>query len=109
MSSSAGLRALAAMRFAEENKLLGSILVSPSYTDLDDELERQSGYFDKPWQWEKITSNQAKIALIYGDDDPYIPQTEFEFIAKQLHPKVIKVTDGKHFINAKTFQNYCST
>lgn len=95
--------ATATMRYAEGNKILGSILVSPSYTDLDDELEKQSGYFNKPWQWKKIKSNQDKIALIYGDDDPYIPQSDFEYIAKQLNPVTIKVHNGKHFSERQIF------
>ena len=95
--------AVAAMRYAEQNKILGSILISPCYTDLDDELEKQSGYYDKPWQWDKIKSNQDKIALFYGDDDPYIPQTEFDFIAEQLNPAGFKISGGKHFIELPTF------
>lgn len=90
--------AVAAMRYAEINKLKGSILVSPSYTDLGDELEKQSGYFSHPWQWSKIAANQDKIAMIWGDDDPFIPQDEFTYIAEQLDPTRIKVRDGKHFI-----------
>lgn len=95
--------ATAAMRYAEDNKILGSILVAPSYTDLNSESEKQSGYFDHPWQWEKIKNNQEKIALIYGDDDPEIPQTDFEFIAKQLSPTVIKVHKAGHFIEHQDF------
>lgn len=95
--------AVAAMRYAEENRIKGSVLISPCYTDLDDELEKQSGYFDKPWQWEKIKSNQENIALIWGDDDPYIAQSEFEFIASQLDPTCVKVSGGKHFIERTEF------
>lgn len=95
--------ATAAMRYAEENQILGSVLVSPSYTDLDDELEKQSGYFDKPWQWDKIKANQKHIALIWGDDDPYIPQDQFEFIASKLTPTQVKIPGGKHFIDQQTF------
>lgn len=95
--------AVAALRYAESNKLLGSILVSPCYTDLGDEMEKQSGYYDKPWDWEKIKANQSKIAIIWGDDDPYIPQSEFEFIADQLKPTQIKIHHGKHFIERQVF------
>jgi predicted alpha/beta hydrolase family esterase len=95
--------AVAAMRYAESNQILGSILVSPCYTDLGDELEKQSGYYDAPWQWDAIKANQAKIALINGDDDPYIPQEEFEFITKQLHPEHITVHNGRHFIERSEF------
>lgn len=95
--------AVAAMRYAENNKILGSVLVSPCYTDLDDDMEKQSGYYDKPWQWEKIKANQGKAALIWGDDDPYIPQEEFDFIAEQLNPTRIKIAGGKHFIEQDQF------
>jgi predicted alpha/beta hydrolase family esterase len=95
--------AVAAMRYAESNPILGSILVSPCYTDLGDELEKQSGYYDAPWQWDAIKANQTKIALIYGDDDPYIPQDEFEFIAAQLAPERIEIRSGKHFIERSEF------
>jgi predicted alpha/beta hydrolase family esterase len=95
--------AVAAMRYAEDTKILGSILVSPSYTDTGDELEKQSGYYDKPWQWSKIKTNQDKIALIWGDDDPYISQDEFTFIAQQLEPTQIKIAGGKHFIEQDQF------
>lgn len=95
--------AVAAMRFAENNKLKGSILISPSYTDLDDELEKQSGYFEAPWQWDMIKENQGKIALFYGDNDPYISQADFEFIAQRLQPEVHKIPNAGHFIEQHDF------
>lgn len=95
--------AVAAMRYAEKNHIQGSILVSPCYTDLGDALERQSGYYNTPWQWDKIKASQAKIALISGDNDPYIPQDEFDFIATQLNANHIKVKNGKHFIERMEF------
>lgn len=95
--------AIAAMRYAETNKIRGSILVSAHYTDLGDELEKVSGYFDQPWQWEAIKANQHNIALIWGDNDPYIPQAEFEFVAKQLDPTTIRVPKGEHFVERIQF------
>lgn len=95
--------AVAAMRYAENNQILGSVLVSPCYTDTGDELEKQSGYYDTPWKWDDIKANQKKIVLISGDDDPYIPQDEFEFIAKQLKSERIEIHNGKHFIEQDEF------
>lgn len=95
--------AVAAMRYAESNQILGSILISPCYTDLNDDLEKQSGYYDTPWQWNDIKNNQARIALLYGDDDPYIPQDEFEFIAAQLKPTNMRIHNGRHFIERTEF------
>lgn len=95
--------AVAAMRYAEDNKMLGSVLVSPCYTDLGDDMEKQSGYYDEPWQWGQIKGNQDKIVLMWGGDDPYIPQSEFDFIAKRLDPTEIKIAGGKHFIEQDQF------
>ncbi len=96
--------AVAAMRYAEDNKIRGSILVSPSYTDLGgDELEKQSGYYDKSWDWERIRANQSNIAVVWGDDDPYIPQHEFSFIADQLNAERLEIHHGKHFIERTEF------
>ena len=95
--------AVAAMRYAEENRIKGSILVSPCYTDLDDELEKQSGYYDKPWNWQVIKNNQENIALFYGDDDPYIAQGEFELIGKELDADIHKIHSGGHFIDQQRF------
>lgn len=95
--------AVAAMRYAEKHKVRGSILVSPSYTDLHDELEKQSGYFDKHWNWKKIRSNQQHIALFHSDNDPFIPVDQFEFIAQQLKPTVLKINGAGHFIERKKF------
>lgn len=95
--------ATAAMRYAESNQILGSILISPSCTDLGDVLEKQSGYYDESWNWDTIRSNQRDIALIYGGNDPYIPQSEFEYIAQSTEARVIAVPAGDHFNNQNTF------
>ncbi len=95
--------AVAALRYAEANKILGSVVISPSYTDLGDDLERQSGYFIDEWHWERIKNHQDKIALFYGDNDPYVPQEQFEYIAKQLSPTVFKIPNAQHFIEYTEF------
>jgi len=95
--------ALAAMRYAETHKIKGSVLISPAHTDLGDELERQSGYFDTPWNWPAIKQNQQKIAVFYGDDDPYISQDEFTFVAEKLQADAHKIAGGKHFIERQEF------
>jgi hypothetical protein len=95
--------AVAAMRYVENNRIKGSVLISPCYTDLGDELEKQGGYYDKPWNWEKIKANQDKIALFYGDNDPYIPQDQFEFIASKLNPEIHKIHAAGHFTESTFF------
>jgi uncharacterized protein len=96
--------ATAAMRFAEKNKLLGTILVSPSYTDRGDPLEIQSGYFGRPWQWEKIKANQKWIIEFCSQDDPYLPLEEFRHIHEMLKTEYHEFDNRGHFIeNQNTF------
>lgn len=39
----------AIMRILEKDKIRGAILVAAAYTDLGDEGERESEYFNRPW------------------------------------------------------------
>ncbi len=91
--------AVAAMRYAETHKILGSILISPCYTDLGDSSEKQSGYYDDPWKWNAIKTNQKKIALVFGDNDPFIPQSEFAYIAVHIGPDKLKIPGAGHFMD----------
>jgi len=76
--------AVAAMRYAETNGIYGSILVASSHTDLGITSEAQSGYFDKPWDWESIRAHQNWIVQFAAPNDPYIPIEEPRHIAEQL-------------------------
>ncbi len=76
--------AIAAMCYAETHHIKGSVLISPYHTELGDELEKQSGLF-------------------YGDDDPYIPQADFEYVSGHLQPEVHKIPGAKHFIERQEF------
>ena len=97
--------AVAAMRYAEVNEIRGSILVSPYHTDTGSEIERQSGYFDEKWDWKAIKSHQKKMLIVWGDDDPYIPQHEFAYIVLQLGADKIKVPMGQHFLEKQDFMD----
>ena len=89
--------AVAAMRFAEENKILGSVLVSASVSDGGNEDEKKSGYFDTPWDWKAIKENQKWIIQFASTDDPYISITEAREIHKELDTDYHEYTDQGHF------------
>ena len=89
--------AVAAMRFAETNKICGSVLVGVCHTDLGVETETLSGYYDRPWNWEKIKNNQKFITIFASTDDPWIPVEEPRFIQKQLQCSYHEFTDQGHF------------
>ena len=84
--------------FDENNKLLGAILVSPSYTDLGLKIEKQSGYFNRSWQWDKIKENQKWIVQFGSKDDPYISLKEFRHIHKMLSTEYYEFENRGHFL-----------
>jgi predicted alpha/beta hydrolase family esterase len=89
--------AIAAMRFAEQHKLAGSVLIGTYYSDLGYEDEKESGYFDMPWEWEKIKNNQKWVAIFASDDDPYINISEPKFIRDQLDAVYFELKNEGHF------------
>lgn len=89
--------AVAAMRYAENNKLYSSILVGACYTDLGDEDEKASGYYDREWQWEKIKANQSWIVQFASTDDPYIPIEEARHIHAVLATEYYEAADEGHY------------
>ena len=95
--------AVAAMRYAETHRLLGSILVGVCYTDLGDGLEAASGYYRAPWQWRQIRDHQRWIAIYHSSDDPHIPVAEPRFIAAQLQCCYFEFEDRGHFVDSREF------
>lgn len=89
--------AVAAMRYAEKNKILGSILVAGCYTDLGVQSEKVSRYYDKPWNWKAIKKNQKWIAQFASIDDPHIPIKESRFIHKKLSTEYYEYKSQGHF------------
>jgi uncharacterized protein len=89
--------ATACLRYAEQNKIFGSILVAPSCRHYDDEHEKASGYFDNIWNWEKIKNNQRWIVQFSSEDDPYIPIDESQYINQMLDSEYFECTDQGHF------------
>lgn len=89
--------AVAAMKYAQDNKILGSVLVGVYYTHLDDENEKKSGYFDDPWDWLAIKTNQKWIIEFSSTDDPYIPVEQPRYINEILSTEYYEYADKKHF------------
>ncbi len=92
--------AIAAMRYAEKHKILGSVLVSGYHTHLWNPLEIISGYFWEPWDWETIKKNQKFIIQFNSSDDDFIPIEEAQFVHEKLGSDYTEFSDRSHF-----FQN----
>lgn len=93
--------AVAALRYAETHRLLGSVLVGVCHTDLGDAGEAASGYYAAPWQWDRIRSHQQWIGIFQSVDDPHIPVAEARFVAAQLRCRYFEFTDRGHFVDQR--------
>lgn len=89
--------AIAAMRLAEETPMLGSVLVGAYHTDLGMESEKLSGYFDRPFDFEKIKQNQKWISIFASQDDPWIPIEEARFLHAKLNCEYHEYKTQGHF------------
>ncbi|XP_033639168.1 serine hydrolase RBBP9-like [Asterias rubens] len=87
----------ATMRFVESYKVHSIILVSPCVTDLGEENEKLSGYYDRPWEWAKMRSNTQSITVFGSTDDPYIKWAEMQEVIDNLNPELHKFHDRGHF------------
>lgn len=89
--------AIAAMRFAETNRLLGSVIVGGYHTDLGLATEKQSGYFNRPWKWDAIIRNQKWIIQFSSPNDPWIPIAEARYVHEKLNTEYHELLDQGHF------------
>jgi predicted alpha/beta hydrolase family esterase len=89
--------AIAAMRLAEKQPILGSVLVGAYHTHLNMPKEMQSGYFDNPWDWSAIRKHQTWIALFASQDDPWIPIEQPRHIHQMLNCEYHEFLNEGHF------------
>merc|ERR1719316_2196026 len=88
------------MRFAEETRVGGLVLVSACVTDLGDEGERASGYYPPsggPWQWEKIREHAGWIVQFHSADDHLVPVAEGRTVAAELQSDFRELDGHSHF------------
>jgi predicted alpha/beta hydrolase family esterase len=95
--------AVAAMRYAETQRVLGSVLVGVCHTDLGDRGERASGYYRTPWRWDAIRANQRWVGIFQSSDDPLIPVAEARAVAAQLRASYFEFADRGHFVDRGPF------
>ena len=89
----------AALRLAETQRLRGIVLVSACHTDLGSANERASGYYSRPWQWNKIAENCGFIVQFHSDDDPFIPLTEARHVAENVKSDYREMSGRSHFFS----------
>jgi predicted alpha/beta hydrolase family esterase len=89
---------VAALRYLENHKLFGAIIVGVNYTDLGYEDEKESGYYSTPWDWKAIKANAGWIVQFASTDDPFINISEPRFIHDQIDTEYFELSDRGHFM-----------
>ncbi|CAF1500144.1 unnamed protein product [Rotaria magnacalcarata] len=88
----------AIMRLLEKEKVHGVILVAACHTDLNDENERKSGYYNRPWDWDTIRTNTHWIVQLHSPTDKLIPVAEGRFVADKLKSEYMELERRGHFM-----------
>lgn len=95
--------AVAALRFAQEQRVRGLALIAPYYTDLGLESVRRSGFVTQPWDWKRIKDNADSIVIFHADSDPYINRDEFVSLGDWLGARRMEIAGARHFGDQQTF------
>lgn len=90
-----------ALRLLEKRTtpILASILAAPFYDELHlgEEFDRLlRSFINHPFDWDKIKNNCARFVIFDGDNDPYVPLKQPQFIAQKLGAKLNIIPGGKH-------------
>ncbi|CAF1300558.1 unnamed protein product [Adineta steineri] len=88
----------AIMRLLEKDKVRGVILVAACHTDLGDEGEKESEYYNRPWDWDTIKSNAEWIVQLHSPSDRLIPVAEGRFVADKLQSEYMELEKRGHFM-----------
>lgn len=96
------LGSVTAMDYIEQSPetILGFVSVSGFARDYEMEL---NSYFlkEKHIDMNMIRKNARNISIIFGNDDPYVPQNELNYLSEKLKVEEIIIEKGGH-LNTET-------
>ncbi len=87
----------AILRYIENNNcsnIKGAVIVSSPCNKNDNEKIEE--FLKEKFNWSLIKNKISKITVIHGDDDPLVPVSDAEEIAKELNGELILIPKGKH-------------
>lgn len=96
-----------ALDFIEEaeSPLAGLVSVSGFATDYGLEL---NSYFlkEKAIDFDKVRANLKSVAVVYGDDDPYVTQEALQQLADELHVEPLIIPSGGHLNSERGYTTF---
>ena len=99
----------AAMRLAEQVRVLGIVLVSACHTDLGMPSEALAGYYNRPWNWSRIKAHVGSfgilqvcvgvLQLIFCDDVPVPVYVSVRLDVGHFRPQLLAQTGHHHVVH----------
>lgn len=68
--------------------------------------EINTSFLEAPFDWDKIRENSAYFHVFHGDDDPYVPLSFGEEIAKHLDCELTVIPKGGHLSNSAGYTEF---
>ena len=106
------LGATFALRLLEEFKdgqsIVGTFLVSTVAGALGNEEydKLNASFVDEPFRWDLIKQTAGPVKVYQGDNDPYVPVSMAEEVAKNLGVKLDLIKDGGHLNSESGFDTF---
>ncbi|MGV8162737.1 MAG: RBBP9/YdeN family alpha/beta hydrolase [Candidatus Nanoarchaeia archaeon] len=93
----------------QENKKINSAFFVAGFTGSlnNKEFDKiNKSFADKKFNWKKIKNNCQEFFVFHSDNDPYVPLTKAEELAKNLDVKVILVKNAGHFNESSGYKKF---
>jgi predicted alpha/beta hydrolase family esterase len=87
----------AILRYVETSSagnVKGIVLVSGPIQKTDN--DKVNAFLEKPFDFSLIKSKAGKCVVIQGDNDPKVPFSDAEMLAKELNGKLVVIKNGGH-------------
>jgi predicted alpha/beta hydrolase family esterase len=90
--------------------ILHSVLVAGVLDRIDipefDNLNRSFTAAERPFDWPTIRRNAGKITYIYGEADPYVPESQSLTLAHHLGVTPTLIAKGKHLNSESGYTSF---
>lgn len=101
------LGVVTALDFIEQSPASIKALISVSGFSKDYNAELNSYFLkEKEINFEKVRKNLKKAVVIYGDNDPYVPQEILKLLADKLNVKPTIIKSGGHLNTDAGFSTF---
>ncbi len=81
----------------ENTKLNTAILVSSFDRPAKGMETQHEKLFNEPYIFEKIKQRANQFVFVHGDNDPWVPVSGAQNLAKKLGGELVVIQDGQHF------------